>query len=1066
MATCGDVCGTGGWTGPLPGDPDNNSILTATPAFGGIDVTWTYPVINPFAVAHTLLYRSPTPNFNGSMERQVVAGNFFYDKLDNGSTYYYWIKIVSINGTVGELIGPASATARPLIEDLIEQLTGKIDNGVLAVALKNEFSRVSALDMAVQTALTTALNGDAALAAALIGVQTSTDAVFASVADEIAARIAANVALVDALNAHASAIAGHVVDLVNADLAEADARIEAASLESIARTAQVQQAAYATLDAALAVNNAELNMASTVAIARSDLQQSIVDGVSAEATQRLLLAAKLDTEKASTLALISTESAAHVTAIDAEATQRGLLAAQFRGAYTGTDPALLTQGLLYNERVMRVTEQEALAQQITLLSAGAGEQFDWVKIWYFDSGLENWTGNGVPTATMGWIRPADQASGAYVESPAGIETNGTKYSQIRLRIRKVGTPTFLGSLQWQGAADTTWDVPTRTFALTAPVEYINGIGLITVNPGWTVTVDKIRIALSDAQTATDYFEIDWVAIGRPSPGASSAQLLTEQMARINKDQSIVDDYVVLNAKVGDTTTGIIKDIATIVRDYSTTATAASATAQAQTALLAHFGPSMVFREAGTAQVTGADTNGPAQVVNYTPIILKDGTTAYLPKISVGNTWYNTANGNKPHTWAGVDGWVYTPDLSPTATDAFIDRLDTAFADAGNATTSAIMDAVSSVNDPVTGLLVTQAAILEEQTTQADLLQASANSTQTLVSKSKETDDALLTSILNGEASRTLLQGTIAVARQEMHTDIVDGLSAEASARLALVAVVNDKAALLDEETRVRVANGLAMATRVDTIKATVEKNSANILDVQTANTSATQALASAVTALAATIGTKDAITAATLVDAASVIATDTLAESQKRATLQSMLDGHLVSAQTNLQTDVETIDGKVVQIGARYTANVTVDGLIGGFGVYNDGEVVEAGFDVDTFWVGRTSANKRKPFIIVNNETFIDEAVIRDLTFTKLRDETGAFIVENGKVKADYINARGLTVTSDAGVVGLQVDTLGNTTFGGTLAIDTGSANRLVITSDKIEVWSNNVRRVVLGNLS
>ena len=51
------TCGVGGWGGPLPGDPDNNSVLTATPAFGGIDVSWSYPGTNPQAVAHTVLYR-------------------------------------------------------------------------------------------------------------------------------------------------------------------------------------------------------------------------------------------------------------------------------------------------------------------------------------------------------------------------------------------------------------------------------------------------------------------------------------------------------------------------------------------------------------------------------------------------------------------------------------------------------------------------------------------------------------------------------------------------------------------------------------------------------------------------------------------------------------------------------------------------------------------------------------------------------------------------------------------------------------------------------------------------
>jgi hypothetical protein len=91
---------------------------------------------------------------------------------------------------------------------------------------------------------------------------------------------------------------------------------------------------------------------------------------------------------------------------------------------------------------------------------------------------------------------------------------------------------------------------------------------------------------------------------------------------------------------------------------------------------------------------------------------------------------------------------------------------------------------------------------------------------------------------------------------------------------------------------------------------------------------------------------------------------------------------------------------------------VNVNGLIGGFGVYNDGSEVLAGFDVDTFFVGRTQANKVKPFVIKDGETFIDEAVIQSLTFNKLRADDGSFIFDDGKLKASFIDADNLTVNS------------------------------------------------------
>jgi len=133
MTTCStNVCGTGGWNGPLPGDPDNNSVLTVTPAFGGIDVAWSYPATNPHALAHTLVYRGLSNSFSAAMQIAVASGSLYYDKIEieQNREYFYWIRFVSINGTVGDLIGPASTTARPTIDQMIDLLSGRIDSGV------------------------------------------------------------------------------------------------------------------------------------------------------------------------------------------------------------------------------------------------------------------------------------------------------------------------------------------------------------------------------------------------------------------------------------------------------------------------------------------------------------------------------------------------------------------------------------------------------------------------------------------------------------------------------------------------------------------------------------------------------------------------------------------------------------------------------------------------------------------------------------------------------------------------------------------------------------------------
>lgn len=274
---------------------------------------------------------------------------------------------------------------------------------------------------------------------------------------------------------------------------------------------------------------------STSLSAAVDQSRSTVSKLSAEVTNRI---AAISSEASARATAIALEASLRDAAVAAEASERNVLATQMRGGYTGSDINAVTSGLIYQERIARSAQDSSLAQQITLLSAGSGEQFDWKSIWYFDTGVDGWSGNGTPTASGGYLRPANQASNAYVESPSGINASGSNYSQLRLRIRKVGAPTFAGYIWWRAAADSTWDVSRRA-TLTAPTFDGNGIGLIIANPGWSVTIDKIRIDLSSVQSATNYFEIDWVAVGRPAPGASSAQLLDEQTARASADASEV-----------------------------------------------------------------------------------------------------------------------------------------------------------------------------------------------------------------------------------------------------------------------------------------------------------------------------------------------------------------------------------------------------------------------------------------------------------------------------------------------------------------------------------------------
>lgn len=226
--TCStNTCGIGGWGGPLPGDPDNNSVLTATPAFGGIDVAWTYPTSNPQAVAHVLIYRGVLATFDAAIQIAVVSGDRYYDKSQTTQnlTYYYWIKIVSVNGTVGALIGPASAMAKPPIANVIEQLSGQINVGLLAQSLKADIDKITlnATDIAAEIANRISANN--ALSTSVAQVQTNITSAVTLINTEITNRTNANTALVSQINTVAAANTANAAAIVT----ETNARIAADS---------------------------------------------------------------------------------------------------------------------------------------------------------------------------------------------------------------------------------------------------------------------------------------------------------------------------------------------------------------------------------------------------------------------------------------------------------------------------------------------------------------------------------------------------------------------------------------------------------------------------------------------------------------------------------------------------------------------------------------------------------------------------------------------------------------------------------------------------------------------
>lgn len=215
---------------------------------------------------------------------------------------------------------------------------------------------------------------------------------------------------------------------------------------------------------------------------------------------------------------------------------------------------------------------DSLAQQIASISAGTGEQFDSQKIWYYDNGPEGWAqddAGSIPLTTTddGWLLPAGSTSTMRSPNPAGVD--GVSYKYVRMRMKKVGSPTWNGFIYWIGETETGWQ-NSRRMAIPAPdFDPATGIGVISVpDIPWTASANirRIRFDFASGQDASNYFMVDWLAVGRPSPGASQAQIQQLQQAITTGDAAEATQRNQLAVQmrgsytgtdVGQVTTGLI-----------------------------------------------------------------------------------------------------------------------------------------------------------------------------------------------------------------------------------------------------------------------------------------------------------------------------------------------------------------------------------------------------------------------------------------------------------------------------------------------------------------------------
>ncbi|MEN5265770.1 hypothetical protein [Stenotrophomonas sp. TWI587] len=261
--------------------------------------------------------------------------------------------------------------------------------------------------------------------------------------------------------------------------------------------------------------------------AQQKLDKEIVDRALADANEAAARARDIGLVNASLVLEAQTRVTQIGLAMDAIADE---------GQTRATD--LLNEKLEREAAITAVSESQqsgfdSLSRALSEVAAGSGTQFDSRRIWDFNLTTESWTGNGAPALVDGWLRPANAAANPYVQSPGALAIDGNAYRFVKMRIKKVGNPTWSGALQWITTTDTAWNTAKRV-EVGEPAWDSAGVATMDVaDIAWRpATIAAIRLQLGAAQGVSDYYLIDWLAIGRPMPGASVALVQEETQARV------------------------------------------------------------------------------------------------------------------------------------------------------------------------------------------------------------------------------------------------------------------------------------------------------------------------------------------------------------------------------------------------------------------------------------------------------------------------------------------------------------------------------------------------------
>lgn len=514
-----------------PGAPTS---LTAVGDYRNVVLNW----VNPDSVdlAQINVYASKTNKLDtATLIAQAATTTFTHAGLGDNETWYYWIRAVNKRGMVGQPNSNLGTEATT--RDVLSFLKDKITSSELGKELLDEID-----SKATQEAVDNAIGE----------VQNSVNESIQQVENDIAqtsTEIQDNVKQqVDEVKQSVKENIDTVNQTINTNISNVNSQIDAAK--------------QAIKDGDAALSQEIKNAQSSLTTSLSQTSKDLTAAIQKETNDRI--ADVNDAAKQAADQLLSAKNELK-TSIDSLS-------------------EVVTSG------------DENLARQISQIAAGTGEQFDSLKIWYFDQDAEGWTedDNGYTPMSVtsdGWLKANNPTSTC--RSPNGLTIDAHAYRFIKMRIKKVGNPTWNAKMFWIGADETGWNAG-RSVVISEPEYDDKGIAILTLHDiEWrdSTTIRRFRFDFTSGQDADNYLLFDWIAVGRPTPGAGMAALQEEQQARANADTAEAQARSTLAAQIrGSSESGNLDDIRSglLYQEKNARITADAAEASARESLQTEF----------------------------------------------------------------------------------------------------------------------------------------------------------------------------------------------------------------------------------------------------------------------------------------------------------------------------------------------------------------------------------------------------------------------------------------------------------------------------------------------